>query len=77
MKVRMRLDSGSGTWKLASWEGAQHLQLEFDSLPSADERSKGRYGFPLTVSRGWSVSSLYYSLADPDEARRAEFEKRK
>ena len=52
MKVRMRLDSGSGVWKLASWEGAQHLQLEFHDLPSADEKSKGSYGFPLTVSKG-------------------------
>lgn len=76
MKVRMRLDSGSGVWKLASWEGAQHLQLEFHDFPSADEKSKSSYGFPLTVSRGWSAISLYYSLADPDEARRAEFEKK-
>jgi hypothetical protein len=77
MKVRMRLDSGNGVWKLASWEGAQHLQLEFHDLPSADEKSKGSYGFPLTVSRGWAAISLYYSLADPDEARRAEFEKQR
>ncbi len=76
MKVRMRLDSGSGVWKLASWEGVQHLQLEFHNLASAEENSHGSYGFPLTVSRGWSTISLYYSLGDPDEARRAEFEKK-
>ena len=77
MKVRMRLDSGSGVWKLASWEGAQHLQLEFHDPPSADEKSKGSYGLTLSVSSGWSAIDLYYSLADPDEARRAEFEKQK
>jgi hypothetical protein len=77
MKVRMRLDSGNGTWKLASRQGAQHLQLEFRDIPSADENSKGSYGLPLIVSRGWSAIRLYYTLADPDEARTAEFEKQK
>ena len=38
-KPRMRLDSGNGGWKLASWEGTQHLQLEFHDLASADSKS--------------------------------------
>jgi hypothetical protein len=76
MKPRMRLDSGSGIWKLASWEGAQHLQLEFHDLPSVDSNSHGSYGLPLTVSKGWSAISLYYSLGDPDEVRRVTFEKK-
>src|SRR5439155_26271466 len=76
MKVRMRLDSGSGVWKLASWEGAQQLQLEVHDLASADENSHGSYGFPLIVSRGWSAVTLSYALGDPDEGRSAEFEKR-
>lgn len=74
MKPRIRLDSGSGIWKLASWEGAQHLQLEFHNFPSVDNKSS--YGLPLTVSREWSAVSLYYFLGDPDEMRRVTFEKK-
>ncbi len=76
MKPRMRLDSGRGTWKLTSWEGAQHLQLEFPDLPPMDGNSHSSYGLPLIVSRGWSILSMYYSLGDPDEVRRVTFEKK-
>lgn len=76
MKPRMRLDSGNGTWKLASWDGAQHLQLEFHALASADEKSQGSYGFPLIISRERSAMSLYYSLGDPDQGQRVEFERK-
>jgi hypothetical protein len=75
-KTQRRLDSGTGVWKLASWEGAEHLQLEFHNLPSVDSDSHGSYGLPLTVLKGWSALTLYYSLGDPDEVRRVTFEKK-
>lgn len=76
MTVRMRLSSGRGSWRLASWERAQHLHLEFRSFAMTRQDRDGSYGLPLTVSRGWSRLTLYYALGDPDEGRRAEFEKR-
>ena|SRR5436305_810392 len=75
-KTQRRLDSGAGVWKLASREGAQQLQLEFHDLPSVDSDRRGSYGLPLTVSRGWSALTVYYSLDDPDEVRRVMFEKK-
>ncbi|HLW97769.1 MAG TPA: hypothetical protein VKR82_03915 [Candidatus Acidoferrales bacterium] len=76
MKPPMRLDSGSGVWKLASWQGREHLQLDFEAFAPSDHESHGPYGFPLIVSRGWSAISLSYSLDDPDH-RTVEFEKKK
>lgn len=76
MKARVRLDSGSGVWKLASWEGSEHLQLEFRMLTSGNENRHVSYGFPLTVSSRWSVVTVHYFLGDPDESRRIEFERK-
>lgn len=76
MKPPMRLDSGSGIWKLATWEGAEHLQLEFEAFAPSDHESHGPYGFPLIISRGWSAISLSYSLDDPDHGL-IEFQKKK
>jgi len=70
------LDSGRGAWKLENSEGAQHLELEFHELSTADKGSLGSYGFPLMVSRGWSTINLRYFLGDPDEGNEVEFSKR-
>jgi len=75
-KTHHRLDSGAGVWKPASWEGAQHPQLEFHDLPSVEGQARGPYGLPLTVSRAGSVVTLYYSLGDPDEPRRVTIERK-
>ena len=64
---QVRLDSGGGKWKLAAWEGAEHLQLEFRNGTFSKGESHETYGFPLTVSRGWSSITLSYALGDPDQ----------
>jgi hypothetical protein len=74
--MQIRLNSGNGSWKLASWEGALHLELEFSVLPPAYGISRGPYRFPLTITRGWSAISLYYYLGDPDVDHMIEFEKK-
>ena len=76
MKLRMRLDSGTGVWKLAPWEGAQHVQLVFHNLVGTNEPNPNSYGFPLTVSRGWSSVILDYALGDPDDGNRVQFERK-
>ena len=74
MKARMRLDSGSGLWRIVSSDGAQRLELEFQTL--AGEHKDGRYSFPLTISKGWSTVSLSYFLGDPDQAQRIDLERK-
>ena len=74
-RPEVRLDSGIGLWRLAFWDGAQHVQLEFQQLSIKGRQDQHAYGFPLIVSKGWSGTTLYYSLGDPDDARRVIFEK--
>jgi hypothetical protein len=65
-----RLESGSGLWKLVSREGRQQVQLDFQTIVGWKDALP--YGTQLNVSSG----SLYYFWGDPDEGRRASFEKK-
>jgi hypothetical protein len=65
-----RLDSGTGLWKLASREGKQQLQLEFQAI--AGWKDALPYGTQVEVSKG----VLFYFLGDADEGRRVSFEKK-
>ena len=70
----VRLESGSGVWRLVSREGMQEVQFEFHAI-TAWKQSELPYGAQLDVSRGWSALSLYYFFGDADEGRRIEFKK--
>ena len=74
-RPEVRLDSGIGSWRLAPWNGAPHVLLEFQQLSAKGSQEQRTYGLPLTVEKGWSRITLYYSLGDPDEARRVTFER--
>jgi hypothetical protein len=74
-KPEVRLNSGAGSWRLAPWNGAQHVLLEFQQLSTKGSQEQRPYGLPLTVEKGLSGITLYYSLGDPDEARRATYER--
>jgi hypothetical protein len=71
----MRLEAGSGSWKLVSREGDQQIQLDFYAIPDWSN-TELPYGMQLDVSKGWSQTKLFYFLGDPDEGQRIEFAKR-
>jgi hypothetical protein len=75
LNPRIRLDSGDGAWKIVTWEGAEHLLLEFHAPAPDNEITHGSYGFPLTLSKRWSVVRLFYFLGDADQGPRMTFEK--
>lgn len=68
----VRLDSGSGVWKLVFREGKQQIQLNFQTMQGNKDVP---YGTQIDVSMGRSVMSLYYFLGDADEGRRVTLEK--
>jgi hypothetical protein len=71
----IRLEAGSGSWKLVSREGRQQIQLDFYAI--ADwSKTELPYGTQLDVSKGWSVPKLLYFVGDADEGQRIEFEKK-
>lgn len=72
---RVRMNSGSGVWKLVSREGKQQVQLDFHAMAGSKEGDVP-YGTQMDVSKGWSAVSLYYFLGDADEGRRVSFEKK-
>jgi hypothetical protein len=65
-----RLESGSGTWKLASQEGEQRVQLNFQAI--AGWKDALPYGTQLDVSR----KSLFYFFGDADEGRRIAYDRK-
>ncbi len=69
----VRLDSGNGAWRLASREGKQQIQLNFQTMEGEKDVP---YGMQVEVSRGWSAVSLDYFLGDADEGRRISLEKK-
>ena len=71
----VRLDTGSGVWKIVSREGKQQVQLDFHTMVGSKEGGVP-YGTQMDVSRGWSAVSLYYFLGDADEGRRVSFERK-
>jgi hypothetical protein len=71
----VRLDTGSGVWKIVSREGKQQVQLDFHTMAGSKEGGVP-YGTQMDVSRGWSAVSLYYFLGDADEGRRVSFERK-
>jgi len=70
----VRLESGSGVWKLVSHEGAQQVQFEFHAI-TGWKQTELPYGTQLDVSREWSALRLSYFLGDADEGRRIDFKK--
>jgi hypothetical protein len=72
---RVRLDTGTGVWKLVSREGKQQMQLNFHTMAGSKEGDVP-YGTQMNVATGWSAVSLYYFLGDADEGRRVSFEKK-
>lgn len=71
----IRLEGGSGSWKLVVSDGRQELQLDFYAIANW-RGSKLPYGTHLDVSRNWGEASLFYFVGDADEARRIEFDKK-
>lgn len=71
----VRLESGSGVWKLVSREGKQQVQLDFRAIADWKE-SDLPYGTQLGVSKGWSAVSLFYFIGDADEGRRIDLERK-
>jgi hypothetical protein len=70
-----RFESGSGVWKLVTNDGEPQVQLEFRQI--VDWRNgELPYGTQLNISKGWSTTTLYYFLGDPDSGARIEFSKR-
>jgi hypothetical protein len=63
--------SGSGTWKVTSYEHNFIVQLAFTKI--GDEERRSPYGTELTVTR--SGRQLYYYQGDPDQARTVTFER--
>jgi len=72
---RVRMDTGSGVWKLVSREGKQQVQLDFHAM-EGNKEGDVPYGTQMDVSKGWSAVSLYYFLGDADEGRRVSFERK-
>jgi hypothetical protein len=72
---RVRPDTGTGLWKLASREGKQQVQLDFHAKAGSKEGDIP-YGTQMDVTKGWSAVSLYYFLGDADEGRRVSFERK-
>jgi hypothetical protein len=72
---RVRLDTGSGVWKLVSREGKQQVQLNFHAMLGSKEGDVP-YGTQMDVEKWWSTVSLYYFLGDADEGRRVSFERK-
>lgn len=60
----VRLESGSGVWKLVSREGEQQVQLEFHAIEGWTE------GLPYEMQLNLARGQLFYFLGDPDQARR-------
>jgi hypothetical protein len=71
----IRLESGSGGWKLVSREGGQQVQLNFYAITDWS-KTELPYGTQLDVSKGWSLAKLFYFVGDADEGQRIEFEKK-
>lgn len=69
----VRLDTGSGVWKLVSREGKQQVQLNFQTMEGNKDVP---YGTQLDVSQEWSAMSLYYFLGDADEGHRVSLERK-
>jgi hypothetical protein len=69
-----QLESGRGVWKLVSEKDQQQIQLNFHEILNREEINFP-YGTHLNVSRAWFAITLFYSLGDPDEGRRVNFEK--
>jgi hypothetical protein len=69
----LKLESGTGVWKLAIRDGTQQLFLEFRTIRDWNENLP--YGTHLDISRGLHGIHLDYSIDDPDEGRTVEFEK--
>jgi len=71
----IRLESGSGGWKLVAREGRQQVQLDFRAITDWS-KTELPYGTQLDVSNGVSVAKLFYFVGDADEGQRIEFEKK-
>jgi hypothetical protein len=74
-EVADRLVTGSGDWKLASREGRQQVQLNFNVIATG-QRGRVPYGTQLNVSKRGSLVSLFYFQGDPDQGRKVEFERK-
>jgi len=59
-----RLESGNGSWKLASRDGISQVQLNFQTI--ADWKDGLPYGTQLYVSNG----AMYYFIGDPNGGQR-------
>jgi hypothetical protein len=70
----LRLESGSGNWKLMSSEGKQQIQLTFRTIADWNEKDLP-YGGQLDLSRGWSRIELFYFMGDADEGKEIDFTK--
>jgi hypothetical protein len=66
----MRLESGSGSWRLVTRESRQQVQLDFQKI----ENWKG--GLPFGAQLEISSKRLFYFIGDPDEGRIMVFEKK-
>jgi hypothetical protein len=66
----MRLESGSGTWRLVTRESRQQVQLDFQKI----ENWKG--GLPFGAQLEISGKRLFYFIGDPDEGKIMVFEKK-
>jgi hypothetical protein len=71
----IRLEAGSGRWKLVSREGGQQIQLDFYAITDWS-KTELPYGTQLDVSKGWSVAKLFYFVGDADVGQRIDFEKK-
>jgi hypothetical protein len=71
----IRLESGSGGWKLVAREGGQQVQLNFHAITDWS-KTELPYGTQLDVSKGGSVAKLFYFVGDADEGQRTAFEKK-
>ena|SRR5215203_617687 len=70
-----RLESGSGTWKIASTDGEPRVELVFRDIADWDGKALP-FQAPLFVSGRSPSLQLYYFLGDPDEGRTVAFEQR-
>jgi hypothetical protein len=71
----IRLESGSGGWKLVAREGGQQVQLDFQAITDWS-KTELPYGTQLDVSKVGSVAKLFYFVGDADTGQRIEFEKK-
>jgi hypothetical protein len=69
-----RLESGSGTWKIASRDGEPRVELVFQDIADWDSKALP-FQTPLFVSGRSSSLQLYYFLGDPDDGSTVAFEK--